>query len=369
MPKTPRRADNAKKPEKTDLTPAEVKRIVGLLDDPPAAAISAEAIDSAQDKAFDAMQATTPGRQIKLLKDALAISPLCADAYSLLSGYARKKADAIALLRKGVEAGERALGPQVFEEDAGYFWGFVQTRPYMRARHMLAMSLAEAGQHDEAISHYEEMLRLNPADNQGIRDWLLHALLETGRNDEAAGLIARYRDDDSAVWLWSKALLAFRTKGDKPAARKALARAVEGNAYVAEFLSGTRKMPRFLPDFYGLGDENEAVLYVNGGAAAWAATPGALAWLKAARGGGVVTGDIPGADPDRIDEAVLALLLLGLHDGQRAWKGFDGEALNRLHAKGMISDPKSKAKFVSFSAEGLKEARKLYEKMFASRAK
>lgn len=42
-------------------------------------------------------------------------------------------------------------------------------------------------------------------------------------------------------------------------------------------------------------------------------------------------------DTDRIDDAVLALLHLGLHDGSRAWKGFDWEAMNRLHEKGMIS--------------------------------
>ena len=44
-------------------------------------------------------------------------------------------------------------------------------------------------------------------------------------------------------------------------------------------------------------------------------------------------------DENRIDDAVLALLLLGLHDGQRAWKSFDRDALDRLHAKGLISDP------------------------------
>ena len=42
-------------------------------------------------------------------------------------------------------------------------------------------------------------------------------------------------------------------------------------------------------------------------------------------------------DPDRIDAAVLALLWLGLHDGWRTWKGFDWDAMNRLHRKGMIS--------------------------------
>ena len=39
-------------------------------------------------------------------------------------------------------------------------------------------------------------------------------------------------------------------------------------------------------------------------------------------------------DEDKIDDAVLALLALTLHDGYRAWKGFDWDALNRLHRKG-----------------------------------
>src|SRR3954471_17726085 len=44
-------------------------------------------------------------------------------------------------------------------------------------------------------------------------------------------------------------------------------------------------------------------------------------------------------DTDRIDAAVLALLLLGLHNGCRVWKTFDWDAMNRLHEKGFISDP------------------------------
>jgi len=35
----------------------------------------------------------------------------------------------------------------------------------------------------------------------------------------------------------------------------------------------------------------------------------------------------------KIDETVLALLHLTLHDGSRAWKGFDWETMNRLHQK------------------------------------
>jgi hypothetical protein len=51
-------------------------------------------------------------------------------------------------------------------------------------------------------------------------------------------------------------------------------------------------------------------------------------------------------DNDKIDEAVLALLYLTLHDGARAWKSFDWDAMNRLHEKGYIMNPVGKAKSV-----------------------
>jgi Domain of unknown function (DUF6429) len=49
-------------------------------------------------------------------------------------------------------------------------------------------------------------------------------------------------------------------------------------------------------------------------------------------------------DRDKVDEVVLALMYLTLHDGDRAWKGFDWDVLDRLYEKGLIGDPKSKAK-------------------------
>ena len=70
-------------------------------------------------------------------------------------------------------------------------------------------------------------------------------------------------------------------------------------------------------------------------------------------------------DSDKIDKAVLALLYLGLHDGGRAWKGFDWEAMSRLHDKGFISDPRGKAKSVVFTETGLSEARRLLDELFA----
>ena len=69
-------------------------------------------------------------------------------------------------------------------------------------------------------------------------------------------------------------------------------------------------------------------------------------------------------DSDKIDEVVLALLHLTLHDGNRVWKSFDWEAMNRLHEKGFISKPVNKAKSVVLTETGLRESEKLFKKFF-----
>jgi len=67
---------------------------------------------------------------------------------------------------------------------------------------------------------------------------------------------------------------------------------------------------------------------------------------------------------DHIDDAVLALLLLGLHNGDRVWKGMDWDALERLHDKGYITNPVGRAKSVAFTPEGRKRAEELFEALF-----
>jgi hypothetical protein len=68
-------------------------------------------------------------------------------------------------------------------------------------------------------------------------------------------------------------------------------------------------------------------------------------------------------DTDKIDDAVLALLLLG-ESGGRAWKGFDWSAMDRLHEKGFISNPKTKALSIVLTEEGLARGKQLLEELF-----
>lgn len=71
-------------------------------------------------------------------------------------------------------------------------------------------------------------------------------------------------------------------------------------------------------------------------------------------------------DEGKVDEMVLALLYLTLHDGRRVWKGFDWNAMNRLHEEGMILDPKGKAKSVVLSEDGVKRCEALFQQHFGS---
>jgi tetratricopeptide (TPR) repeat protein len=320
----------------------------------------------AQDRAWDAMDAPTRRKRIALAKQALAISPLCADAYVILASETADPEAALALYRRGLEAGAQALGEEAFERDAGDFWGLLETRPYMRARHGLARALWESGEHGKAIAHYQDMLRLNPNDNQGIRYILIDALLELGRDREASKLLRQYNNDGAAAWAWSGALLSFRQKGDTPVSRDALTRAIETNSHVPAYLLGRKRIPRALPDYISFGGEDEAIAYVHDADAAWIAAVGAKTWVSAfLEQSRSDRGQHPAGDTaSRIDDAVLALLVLGIHDGDRVWKSFDWEAMDRLHQKGLITDPVGRAKSVRLTERGLRVARQTFERLF-----
>jgi len=234
----------------------------------------------AQELVYEAWVAPTKRERVRLAKQAIKISPDCADAYSLLaSETASTSEEEIALLQQAVAAGERALGLQGLEEYRGDFWGVLETRPYMRARADLADALWEAGRQEEAISHWEDLLRLNPDDNQGIRYLLLTTWLTLGDHERVKGLLKQYPDDGAATWLYGQALNAFAQEGDTKKSRRLRAEAIAANSFVPAYLTGKKRLPKALPELMGIGDMAEAQWCAAEQMAAWQQTPGALEWL------------------------------------------------------------------------------------------
>jgi tetratricopeptide (TPR) repeat protein len=244
---------------------------------------SKKAVELAQDIMYSAWDSDNPVERVMLAKKALAVSSDCADAYNLVAEEISESIEeSCEFYRQGVEAGKRALGEKYFKEEAGYFWGLVETRPYMRARLGFMECLWSLGQREEAIQHAHEMLKLNQHDNQGIRYILAAYLAESGQWDELNKLMnkGQFKDDCMAEWLYTRALLLFVKSGASEKAEKELKAALKRNPFAPVYLSGKKSIPRNLPDSIIAGEEDEGYCYASRYLGIWKSVPGAIDWLK-----------------------------------------------------------------------------------------
>lgn len=215
----------------------------------------------------------------KMVRQALELDPNNAEAYNYLASIESDVEKAMKMYEKAIEAGEKTLGKKFFEEEKGYFWGLIETRPYMRAKAGLADCFYAKDEVDKAIEIYEEMLELNPNDNQGVR-YLLSTLL-LGKDDLTKfELFMKSREkEDCAVWNYNNALYHFKKYGRTVKSNKELLKAYRSNEFVIDYMLGVEQMPDEQPQYIGIGDENEAISYVFGNWKIWNNTEGAFDWL------------------------------------------------------------------------------------------
>jgi hypothetical protein len=234
--------------------------------------------ERARNLIYDALQ--SDGKQrYKLAEEALKLNPNCVDAYVILAEKTKSLEEAILLYEKGIQAGERELGKNFFKENKGYFWGLFETRPFMRAKLHYAEALSLLGKVEEAARQYEELLELNPMDNQGVRYSLFVAYTNLGDFAKAHALLDQY-DEATAQHLFNKLLLELVDNGFTARAELLLKGAKKENKYVIPYLTGKKRLPAYPPDFYGFGDENEAIVYADMHLHLWRKIDGLGDWLK-----------------------------------------------------------------------------------------
>ena len=238
-----------------------------------------EALNTAQELAYDAWDAATPAKSVELAQKALEVSPFCVDAYNILADHAETYDEAIVLYQKAAAIGEHILGEDFFRSCMGDFWGILETRPYMRARAGIVECLLAFGDKKSAIKHCKELLKLCTNDNLGMRDILMSLLLEAGKDTQAESLYKRYKDDYSAIWFYARALLDFRKHGASDIADSSLNAAISLNKFIPEYLLQKKKLPARVPSHYSIGGKDEAILMVKDNMAAWLSSKGALQWL------------------------------------------------------------------------------------------
>jgi len=239
------------------------------------------AFEDAQDLMDQAFESSRKSDRIWFARKARAISSDCVDAYVLLAEEdSATPQQAIELYRQGVEAGRRTLGEETFTQDAGSFWGLIETRPFMRALFGLGKAEYYAGELQQAIDHYTEILHLTESDNLGERYSLVHWLIQARSFDTAKSLVEKFHDDPSASWKYANALLSFAQFGDTEKSLALLEQAIRSNQHLPNYLLGIKTLPEQLPFLYSLGDENEAVNYMMVGSISWCETEGAKDWLR-----------------------------------------------------------------------------------------
>jgi tetratricopeptide (TPR) repeat protein len=233
--------------------------------------------DEAQDLAWDAWDAPTKGQAVKLAKEALKLDAYCCDAFNVLAFYERDTEKRKEYFKKAIDSFHKRYDKKFFDENTGYFWGVLETRPYMRTLQDYGKTLWDSGETSQAVETYKNMLILNPNDNQGMRFVLLNWMFITKDLKGVHKILKQYKSGIGGI-LFSRLLNSLIENKDEKEIRKAFAKVTEYNQYFLPFLLGTQNLPKTIPDQFTLGSADEAAVYLldEYGKDAWAAYPEAL---------------------------------------------------------------------------------------------
>jgi tetratricopeptide (TPR) repeat protein len=199
-------------------------------------------LEDAQELAWNAWDREDPAERAALVKEALKLDPGCTGAYTIL-GYEEEDADKrLGYFTQAMESFKKRYGQGYFDENTGYFWGVLETRPYMRALLVYGQSLWDSGKPKEAVETLNSMLVLNPMDNQGICYILVSWFFIVDDLKSVRELLKTYKEK-TACMLFSDLLLKILRKKDKKVLQKSCDAAVESNRYVVPYLLKKKKIP------------------------------------------------------------------------------------------------------------------------------
>ena len=225
---------------------------------------------------MQAWEATTPGESVKLARKALSIDLNAIDAYNILGIHAASLAERIALFREACLIGEELFAPLLDDEDMAW-WGFMGTRPWMRAQHNLGLALIEAQDLDGATSVLKFLILLNQNDNQGIRYLLLQICAETGNYDDCRILFGIYPDDSSIEFPATRLLIELSKPKPRKKLTPLLAEIDSSNSHLLAALKKAAKSGKWpapsRSDYVTLGSKQQANDYVATFKGAWSRHP------------------------------------------------------------------------------------------------
>ncbi|MBH0045903.1 UPF0149 family protein [Pseudoalteromonas sp. NZS11_1] len=169
---------------------------------------------------------------------------------------------------------------QFIKDNTGYFWGLHETRPYMMLRAHRAKIHALHGYTQKAQSELEELLKLNPNDNQANRFLLMNCLIINKQWEKLEALLADF-DFQELHTTASRALSAFVKHGDSKPANDYKKMLQQQNKHFSKILTGQEKLKEQQPPYFSPGSKEEVAVYLDSlGKQAWISVPASLFWLR-----------------------------------------------------------------------------------------
>ncbi|KKL11291.1 hypothetical protein LCGC14_2547300, partial [marine sediment metagenome] len=157
----------------------------------------------------------------------------------VLANTELKALEPIQMLLDIMESG--LITKQFIKDNTGHFWGLHETRPYMMLRAHRAKIHALHGYTQKAQSELEELLKLNPNDNQANRFLLMNCLIIEKQWDKLDALLADF-DFQELHATASRALSAFVMHGDSKPANEYKKMLQQQNKHFTKILTGQEKL-------------------------------------------------------------------------------------------------------------------------------
>jgi tetratricopeptide (TPR) repeat protein len=259
----------------------DLEKFMGSLMGKPVPSFPKESLtikEQAQDLIFEALEVPEP-KGYELAIKALRMDPDCIEAYEYLGALEPISETAILYYKNGIEIGKRIFAKTYLRDSIGNFWVIHETRAFMRCMQSYADCLKDMGRYRDSVSVYEEMIRLNPNDNQGARYQLLLYLIRINEFNKFRKYDKMFREDLGAFMSFNRTLFAFKTEGLTLNSNGLLQKAIKSNKHVIPKLISKTSNADF-PEVYGIGDVNEALFYCYFAHNIWHETKGAIDWIK-----------------------------------------------------------------------------------------
>ena len=189
--------------------------------------------------------------------------------------------EAFNLTKSAVDIGLSSLPPNFYFGRDLLPWLNLDNRPFLRAYHYYGLKYKGIKEIEKALCIFNNILDINPNDNQGIRALVINCYLTIKRPLDVLRIVENYLDDTLADTLYGKILALFQLDRIKEA-NKTLEDAQKILPLIATEISKKQhRKPRHVKQgFITHGGEDEAYYFWKENGKHWKETPGAIDFVR-----------------------------------------------------------------------------------------